>query len=101
MLNLIDEFTHECLSIRVDWKLKSTDVIARLRDALLDGETFYPLAEARIVIESWRRRYSTERQRLKCSCLGRAGGSATPTICGRPPLWSDCSLANAVICPAY
>ena len=27
MLNLIDEFTHECLSIRVDRKLKSADVI--------------------------------------------------------------------------
>ena len=119
MLNLIDEFTHECLSIRVDRKLKSTDVIdvlsdqfvlrgvpehirsdngpefvakavqdwigavgaktayiergspwengfiesfnARLRDELLDGEIFYSLAEARIVIESWRRHYNTER----------------------------------------
>ena len=28
---------------------------ARLRDELLDGEIFYSLAEARIVIESWRR----------------------------------------------
>jgi putative transposase len=119
MLNLIDEFTHECLAIRVDRKLKSTDVIdllsdqfilrgvpehirsdngpefvakavqdwigavgaktayiergspwengfiesfnARLRDELLDGEIFYSLAEARIVIESWRRHYNTER----------------------------------------
>jgi transposase InsO family protein len=119
MLNLIDEFTHECLSIRVDRKLKSTDVIdvlsdqfilrgvpehirsdngpefvakavqdwigavgtktayiergspwengfiesfnARLRDELLDGEIFYSLAEAKIVIESWRRHYNTER----------------------------------------
>jgi transposase InsO family protein len=119
MLNLIDEFTHECLAIRVDRKLKSVDVIdvlsdqfilrgvpehirsdngpefvakavqdwigavgaktayiergspwengfiesfnARLRDELLDGEIFYSLAEARIVIESWRRHYNTER----------------------------------------
>ena len=119
MLNLIDEFTHECLVIRVDRKLKSADVIdvlsdqfivrgvpehirsdngpefvakavqdwiaavgaktayiergspwengfiesfnARLRDELLDGEIFYSLAEARIVIESWRRHYNTER----------------------------------------
>ena len=119
MLNLIDEFTHECLAIRVDRKLKSTDVIdllsdqfilrgvpehirsdngpefvakavqawigavgaktayiergspwengfiesfnARLRDELLDGEIFYSLVEARIVIESWRRHYNTER----------------------------------------
>jgi putative transposase len=27
MLDLIDEFTHECLTIRVDRKLKSADVI--------------------------------------------------------------------------
>ena len=27
MLNVIDEFTRECLTIRVDRKLKSTDVI--------------------------------------------------------------------------
>jgi transposase InsO family protein len=134
MLNLIDEFTHECLAIRVNRKLNSTDVIdvlsdqfilrgvpehirsdngpefvakavqdwigavgaktayiergspwengfiesfnARLRDELLDGEIFYSLAEARIVIESWRRHstprgrtdlWATSRQRLKCS----------------------------------
>ena len=34
---------------------------ARLRDEQLDGEIFYSLAEARIVIESWRRHYNTER----------------------------------------
>ena len=33
----------------------------RLRDELLDGEIFYSLAEARIVIESWRRHYNTVR----------------------------------------
>ena len=34
---------------------------ARLRDELLDGEIFYTLNEARIVIESWRRHYNTVR----------------------------------------
>jgi len=116
MLNIIDEFTHECLAIRIDRKLKSIDVIdvlsdlfilrgvpehirsdngpefvakavqewitavgaktayitpgspwengfiesfnARLRDELLDGEIFYSLNEAKIVIESWRRHYN-------------------------------------------
>src|SRR5215207_3836917 len=119
MLNVIDEFTHECLAIRVDRKLKATDVIdvladlfilrgvpghirsdngpefvakavqnwitavgaktaysergspwengyvesfnARLRDELLDGEIFYTLQEASVVIESWRRHYNTVR----------------------------------------
>jgi putative transposase len=32
---------------------------ARLRDELLDGEIFYTLREAQIVIESWRRHYNT------------------------------------------
>src|SRR5882672_6356213 len=31
---------------------------ARLRDELLDGEIFYTLHEAQIVIESWRRHYA-------------------------------------------
>src|SRR5208283_1988791 len=34
---------------------------ARLRDELLDGEIFYTLREAKVVIESWRRHYNTER----------------------------------------
>ncbi len=119
MLNIIDEFTHECLAIHVARRLKSIDVIdalsdlfilrgvprhirsdngpefiakavqdwiaavgartayiergspwengyvesfnARLRDELLDGEIFYTLREAQIVIESWRRHYNAVR----------------------------------------
>nr|WP_114385284.1 IS3 family transposase [Methylorubrum zatmanii] len=119
MLNVIDEFTRECLAIRVARKLKAVDVIdvlsdlfilrgvpehvrsdngpefvaksvqawimgvgaktayiapgspwengfvesfnARLRDELLDGEIFYSLREAQILIESWRRHYNTVR----------------------------------------
>ena len=119
MLNVIDEFTHECLAIRVARKLKAVDVIdvlsdlfilrgvpghirsdngpefvakavqewitavgaktayitlgspwengyvesfnARLRDELLDGEIFYTLREAQIIIESWRRHFNTIR----------------------------------------
>ena len=119
MLNIVDEFTHECLAIRIDRKLNSTAVIdvlsdlfilrgvpeyvrsdngpefvakavqdwivavgaktayiergspwengyiesfnARLRDELLNGEIFYTLREAQIVIESWRRHYNAVR----------------------------------------
>ena len=32
-----------------------------LRDELLDGEIFYTLAEAKIVVESWRRHFNTVR----------------------------------------
>ena len=116
LLNVIDEFTHECLAIRVARKLGAADVIdvlsdlfilrgvpahirsdngpefvakavqkwiaavgartayiapgspwengyvesfnARLRDELLNGEIFYSLREAQVVIESWRRHYN-------------------------------------------
>ena len=34
---------------------------ARLRDELLDGEAFFYLAEAKTVIEAWRRQYNTTR----------------------------------------
>jgi putative transposase len=119
MLNIIDEFTRECIAIRVNRRLKATDVIdvlsdlfilrgvpghirsdngpefiagalrqwivavgaktayimtgspwengycesfnSKLRDELLNGELFYTLKEARIVIESWRRHYNTVR----------------------------------------
>jgi transposase InsO family protein len=113
MLNIIDEFTRECLAIRIDRKLNSTDVIdalsdlfilrgvpghvrsdngpefiakavrewiaavgaktafiepgspwengycesfiSKLRDELLYSEIFYSLAEAKVIIEAWRR----------------------------------------------
>jgi putative transposase len=119
MPDVVDEFTRECLAIRVDRKLNSTDVIdvlsdlfilrgvpghirsdngpefvaeavrgwiaavgaetayiepgspwengycesldGKLRDELLDGEIFYSLAEAKVVIEDWRRHYNTSR----------------------------------------
>ncbi len=119
MLNVLDEFTRECLYIRIARRLNSTDVIdvlselfilcgvpghirsdngpefiaiavrtwvaavgarcafiepggpwengycesfnSKLRDELLNGEIFYSLAEARIVIESWRQHYNTRR----------------------------------------
>jgi putative transposase len=119
MLNVIDEFTRECLAIRIDRKLNSTAVIdvltdlfilrgvpahvrsdngpefiakavrdwigavgaktafiapgspwengycesfnSKLRDELLNGEIFYSLAEARVVIEAWRIHYNTAR----------------------------------------
>jgi transposase InsO family protein len=119
MLNVIDEFSRECLAIRVARKLKAADVIdvlcdlfilrgvpahirsdngpefiaksvqswiagvgsrtayitpgspwengyvesfnAQVRDELLDGEIFYTLKEAQIMIEDWRRHYNTIR----------------------------------------
>ena len=47
----------------------------RLRDELLNGEIFYSLREAQIVIESWRRHYNTIRPpRLTWIQATSAGG---------------------------
>ena len=119
MLNIIDEFTRECLTIRIGRKLKAVDVIdtlsdlfilrgvpghirsdngpefvaravrewiaavgartayimpgspwengycesfnGKLRDELLNGEIFYTLKEAQIMIEIWRQHYNKVR----------------------------------------
>lgn len=44
---------------------------ARLRDELLNGEIFYTLKEAQIIIKQWRRHYNT--RRLQCTGLPSAG----------------------------
>lgn len=69
MPNIVDEFVHECLAIRINRKLKSMNVIDVLADLFTlpgipghirsdngpeFGEIFYTLEEARIIIESWR-----------------------------------------------
>jgi putative transposase len=119
MLNIIDEFTRECLVIRVSRRLNAIDVVdtlsdlfilrgipdhirsdngpefiaksvrewivtvgartayiepgspwengycesfnSKLRDELLNGEIFYTLKEAQVLIENWRRHYNTVR----------------------------------------
>ena len=63
---------------------------ARLRDELLNGELFYTLAEAKVVIEGWRRHYNTLRPH---SSLGYRPPApevrlwqAKPTSSGTPPV---------------
>ena len=118
-LNILDEFSRECLAMKVDRKLNSTNVIdaltdlfimrgapafirsangpefiaqavrdwiaavgaktayiepgspwengycesfnGRFRDELLNGEIFYSLRKAQIIIEEWRKHYNTKR----------------------------------------
>lgn len=143
MLNVVDEFTHESLAIRVRRKLNSTDVIdvlcepflargvpghirsdngpeflaeavqkwiaavgaktayiapgspwengyvecvnARLRDELLNGEIFYPLREAQIVIESWRRHYNAVRPHASLDYRPPAPEVFVPALAAWPP----------------
>jgi transposase InsO family protein len=61
---------------------------AKLRDELLNGEIFYSLAEARIIIEGWRRHYNTKRPHSSLgyrppapeviSCPAAPSGAASP-----------------------
>ncbi len=148
MLNIVDEFTREALAIRIDRRLRSTDVIdtladlfilrgipghirsdngsefiaaavkdwiaavgaktayiekgspwengyiesfnGKLRDELLNGEIFYSLREAQVVIEQWRRYYNTIRPHSSLGYRPPApeviSHSVSQPIAPRPPL---------------
>ena len=49
-----------------------------MRDELLNGEVFYTLAEARILIEAWRRHYNTVRPHSSLGYRPPAPETATP-----------------------
>ncbi len=62
---------------------------ARLRDELLNGEIFYTLREARILIESWRRHYNTLRPH---SSLGYRPPAPEALLWPPPPAASKAAL---------
>ncbi|MFT3968662.1 MAG: transposase, partial [Sphingobium sp.] len=49
-----------------------------LRDELLNGEIFYSLAEAKVLIEAWRRHYNTVRPHSSLRYRPPAPETATP-----------------------
>ncbi len=49
-----------------------------MRDELLNGEIFYTLAEARILIEAWRRHYNTVRPHSSLGYRPPAPETVTP-----------------------
>src|SRR5262249_32359470 len=57
---------------------------ARLRDELLNGEIFYALREAQIVIESWRRHYNTIRPHASIGYKRPAREVFVPTSAAGP-----------------
>jgi hypothetical protein len=63
MLNIVDEFTHECPAFIAPGRPWENGYVesfnARLRDALLNGEIFLSRAEAKIIIERWQRHFNT------------------------------------------
>ena len=59
-----------------------------LRDELLNGEIFYSLAEARVLIEAWRRHYNTIRPDASLNCCR---GTTGPFEVTPSPDAYDCS----------
>jgi putative transposase len=57
---------------------------ACLRDELLDGEIFYSLREAQIVIESWRRHYNRIRPRASLGYKPPAPEVFVPALAAWP-----------------
>jgi putative transposase len=57
---------------------------ARLRDELLDGEIFYTLREAQIVIESWRRHYNAVRPHASIGYQAPAPEVFVPALAAWP-----------------
>ena len=57
---------------------------ARLRDELLDGEIFYTLREAEIVIESWRRHYNMVRPHASIDYRAPAPEVFVPALAAWP-----------------
>ena len=54
----------------------------KLRDELLNGEIFYSLAEAAVLVEQWRREYNTVRPHSAC------GGFPPAPEAIKPSPWS-------------
>jgi hypothetical protein len=57
---------------------------AHLRDELLDGEIFYSLRGAEVLIESWRRRYHTVRPHASPGFRPPAAEMVLPTFAAWP-----------------
>ena len=58
---------------------------ARLRDELLNGEIFYSLREAQILIESWRRHYNAVRPHGSLGYKPPAPEVFVPALAAWPP----------------
>jgi putative transposase len=57
-----------------------------LRDELLDGEIFYSLREAEVVIESWRRHYNTVRPHASLGYRAPAPEVIVPAFASSQPV---------------
>jgi transposase InsO family protein len=73
---------------------------ARFRDELLEGEIFYSLREAEVVIESWRRHYNTIRPHASLGFRPPAPEVVMPTFAAWPAaLRRPASPSTQVVAP--
>ncbi len=54
---------------------------AELRDELLNGEIFYTLKEAQVLIEQWRRHYNTIRPHSAPASTAQSASRIHPAAC--------------------
>ena len=73
---------------------------ARLRDELLDGEIFYTLREAQIVIESWRRHYNAVRPHASIGYQAPAPEVFVPALAAWPAALRQASPTAPALAPA-
>jgi transposase InsO family protein len=73
---------------------------ARLRDELLDGELFYTLREAQIVIESWRRHYNAVRPHASIGYRAPAPEVFVPALAAWPAAPRPAPPAMPPLAPA-
>jgi transposase InsO family protein len=83
MLNVIDEFTHECLAIRVDRKLKATDVIDVLADLFISAKACQATSGLTMDRSSWPKQFRNGSPRL-----GPRRPTSNAGHPGRTGMWS-------------
>ena len=93
MLNVVDEFTRECLSIRINRKLRSSDVIDVLSDLFILGARWSTSGRT-TAPSSLRRRFKTgsppSERRLPISSRGARGkGKGPPCSCEVEPMGNE------------
>jgi transposase InsO family protein len=71
---------------------------SKLRDELLNGEVFFSLAEAQVLIEAWRRHYNTVRPHSSLGYRPPAPETIVPRSGGIAP-WASAPAVGAARSP--
>jgi transposase InsO family protein len=91
MLNVVDEFTRECLSITISRKLKSSDVIDVL--SAIGMKTFVTISQRLPILLNifFLVHYFPLRENVGCSCWRYSIG-----ICGQVDIWISWSFSPVI-----